>query len=168
MWMGSPLMFLYVDGFPFEWMNGFHVDEMVLMGFPWRSGAFIRFGLISFVLVWVWKRYWVPLGVHTGRRLQGVRRIVPTSFYLLFGPSGDWRPWIRALGYLSDRLSERDPVGQLIEPRIGQVDGFPSLEPSTMVLSLRWRIGSSSCRRFSYYWSLVVWWRNLLKYQWRR
>ena len=83
--------------------------------------------------------------MHTGRRQQGVRRIVPTSLHFSFGPSGDWRPWIRALGHLSNSLSERDPAGQLARARIGQVDGFSSLEPSTMVLSLRWWIGDSSC-----------------------
>ena len=88
------------------------------------------FVLISLVLVGVWKRCWVPLGVHTGRRLQGVRRIVSTSLHFLFGPSGDERPWIRALGHLSDSLSERDPAEQLARAQIGQVDGFPSMEPS--------------------------------------
>ena len=95
------------------------------------------FGFISLVLVCVWKRCWVLLEVHTGRRLQGVRRIVPTSLHFLFGPSGDGRPWIRALGHLSDSLSERDPAEQLARARIGHVDGFPSLDPSTMVLSFR-------------------------------
>ena len=102
------------------------------------------FGLISLVLVCVWKRCWVPLGVHTGRRQQGVRRIVPTSLHFSFGPSGDERPWIRALGHLFDSLSERDPVEQLAQARIGQVNGFPSMEPSTMVLSLIFCIGDSS------------------------
>ena len=89
------------------------------------------FGLISLVLICVWKRCWVPLGVHTGRHLQGVRRIVPTSFHLLFGLSGDGRPRIRALRHISNRLSERDQAEQFARARIGQVDGFSSLEPST-------------------------------------
>ena len=146
--MGSPLMLLYVDGFPFEWMMWFLYDEIVLIGSPWRSGAFILFGLISLMFCGVWRRCWVPLGVHTGWRLQGVRQIVPTNLHFSFMPSGDWGPWIRALGCLSDNLSERDPTELLIRARIGQVDGFPSMEPSTMVLSLRFWIGRSSCQCF--------------------
>ena len=83
------------------------------------------------MLVSGWKRCWVPLGVHTGRRLQGVRRIVLISLYFSFGQSGDWIPWIQALGHLSDSLNERDPAEQLARARIGHVDGFPSLETST-------------------------------------
>ena len=58
---------------------------------------------------------------------DGLSQPVYTSH---FGPSEDERPWIRALGHLSDSLSERDVAGQLARARIGQVDGFPRLEPS--------------------------------------
>ena len=48
------------------------------------------------------------------------------------------RPWIQALGHLSNSLSERDPAEQLARARIDQVDRFSRMEPSIIVLSLRW------------------------------
>ena len=60
-------------------------------------------------------------------------------------PNEDERLWIRALGHLSDCLSERDLAEQLARDRIGHIDGFPGMRPSIMVLSLRsFRIGDSS------------------------
>ena len=131
---------LYVDGFLCEWMVWFSW----LMLWIWYGGAFMFLVWISIEVGVVGRRRFDGLGEVIEERPQGVWFYSPTGFYILFVYNRDGRPRVRALGHLSEQLSERDPAGQLARARIGQVDGFPSLEPSTMVLSLRLWIGSSS------------------------